>query len=85
MRERVGKRVVCGEWRGKVGIEFYMCLCCWWMQVVVISRAGANLMVLAPDWGLMMADWEILDLGFVYRGGGKTQKVGRSLENEIFS
>ena len=33
---------------------------------------------------LLAGDWGILDSGFVRRGGGKSQKVGRSLENEIF-
>ena len=40
---------VIGDWRGKVGIGFYMCLCGWWRQVIVLSRAGANSMIIAWD------------------------------------
>ena len=36
-----------GEWCGKVGIGFYMCLCGWWRQVVIGIRARANSMIMA--------------------------------------
>ena len=36
-------------WNGKVGIGFYMCLCGCWCQVIVLSRAGANSMIMAWD------------------------------------
>ena len=49
---RSGRDWICGEWfviedwRGKVGIGFYMCLCCCCWRVVVGSRVGANSMVM---------------------------------------
>ena len=45
-----------GEWCGKVGIEFYMCLCDCWCRVVVLSRAGVN--------SMLMADWELLSIRY---------------------
>lgn len=68
-----GKRVDLwgGSGEAKLGWGFYTCF----MRLVVEWRA--NSMVLAGD-------WEILDSRFVHRGGGKSQKVGRGLENEIF-
>ena len=33
-RDRVcGQWLRSSKWRGKVGIEFYMCLGCWWEQI----------------------------------------------------
>ena len=47
--QKMGKEIgfVDGEWCGKVGIGFYMCLCGWWRQVVVGIRARANSMIMA--------------------------------------
>ena len=38
--------------RGKVWIGFYMCLYCWWRQVVVGSRVGTDSIVLVLPRGL---------------------------------